>query len=141
MTVRIIVGALVAGVVVFAWGAVSHMVLGLGEVGMKKMPNEESILSTLGDNVREHGLFCFPWIEQSERANEAKSKEWEEKLKNGPSGIMVYKPSGGAAMTIGQLFREFAANTAWCLIAACLLAVAAPRLPQFGTRVLFVAVM
>lgn len=139
--VRVILGGIVAGVVVFVWGAISHMLLGLGEVGIKKLSNEDAVLTSLAANVREPGFFFFPWIEDNETRDKVKTAEWEKKLQDGPSGIMIYKPSGGSGMTPGQLFREFAANTAWCLIAGVLLAVASPRLPAFGMRVLFVAAM
>jgi len=141
MVGRIAAGGVLAGLVVFIWGALSHMLLGLGEIGISKLPNEEAVIGTLAANVHASGFYFLPWIEESEMNDQAKVSEWENKLKNGPSGIMVCRPNGGEGMTPGQLFREYAGGTMWCLIAACLLSVAAPRLPHFGMRVLFVASM
>jgi hypothetical protein len=136
---KIILSGLIAGVVVFMWGAASHMLLGLGEVGIKTLPTEEPVLSSLSSNVSEEGFYFFPGIKASERSDEEKQKAWAEKIASGPSGIMIYKPRGGEAMSPAQLIREFVANTAWCLIAAGLLSIAAPRIPLFLGRVLFVA--
>jgi len=41
MAKKVLVGGVVGGIVLFVWGAVSHMVLPLGEVGIKEMPNEQ----------------------------------------------------------------------------------------------------
>ncbi len=41
MAKKVLVGGVVGGIVLFVWGAVSHMVLPLGGVGIKEMPNEQ----------------------------------------------------------------------------------------------------
>ncbi len=41
MAKKVLVGGFVGGIVLFVWGAVSLMVLPLGEVGIKEMPNEQ----------------------------------------------------------------------------------------------------
>ncbi len=137
---RIFMGGLLAGIVVFIWGALSHMVLGLGEAGIRELPHEEVVLQALRENVTEPGFYFFPWLERAEITEES-VKAWEERWARGPSGIMVYMPRNAEAMSVGQLGREFVANTCWCWIAAFLLAWTAPSLREYWKRVLFVALI
>ena len=45
---RVVIAAVVGGVVIFGWGAVSHMVLPLGTMGLSVMPDEERDCSITG---------------------------------------------------------------------------------------------
>ena len=42
---------IVAGIAMFIWGAVSHMALPIGMMGIKMLPEESAVLSTLADKV------------------------------------------------------------------------------------------
>ena len=44
---RVLVAALFGGIVMFIWGAVAHMALGLGEVGMRQPVAEDTVLAIL----------------------------------------------------------------------------------------------
>ena len=48
---RVVPGGLLAGVVVFCWGAAAHMALPLGTIGVHKLPNEDEVLT----QDRRHG--------------------------------------------------------------------------------------
>ncbi len=60
MTKRVLLGALVGGVVVFIVGALLHTVLGLGEVGVKALPQEETVLSAMRAAIPASGFYFFP---------------------------------------------------------------------------------
>lgn len=136
MTVRTLVAGIVAGVVVFIWGAVSHMALPLGEVGIKQIPNEAPVLAAMRASISEPGFYFFPGMDMSATPSEAQQKEWEEKYRAGPYGVLVYHPQGTQPMSPRQLLTELAANIASALLAALLLSATA--LEGFGRRVLFV---
>ena len=40
---RLLLAGIVGGIVVFIWGAITHVVLPLGEMGIQNLPNEEGI--------------------------------------------------------------------------------------------------
>ena len=45
----------------FIWSAIAHMVLPLGEAGVREIPNETAVLSALQGNIAEQaGLYLFP---------------------------------------------------------------------------------
>ena len=62
MNARIVLAAVVGGIVLFIWLAVAHMLLGLGSVGFKQLPNEPAVLSAFHANLSEGGLYFYPWI-------------------------------------------------------------------------------
>ena len=134
---KIVLGGIVAGIVVFIWGAVSHMVLGLGEAGIKGLPNEEAVLSALRANVTEPGFYFFPWgdMEGSKEQMDA----WAEKYRTSPAGIMIYKPQGGEMMPPSMLITELVTNILAALIAAFLLSRALGGLGGLFGKAAFVS--
>ena len=57
---KLLVASILGGIALFIWGGLSHMVLGLGEIGIKELPNEEPVLSALKTNIPESGFYFFP---------------------------------------------------------------------------------
>ena len=51
MTKRIVVAGVVAGLVLFFWSFISHMVLPLGEVGISSLPADETVSAALRNNI------------------------------------------------------------------------------------------
>ena len=60
MAKRIILGGILGGVVLFLWQSVSHLVLPLGEVGIKRIGNEDAVVAALRENIRQPGFYFFP---------------------------------------------------------------------------------
>ncbi len=85
---KIVLGGIVAGIVVFIWGAISHMVLGLGEIGIKGLPNEDAVLSVLKANATESGFYFFPWVEMR-GASKEQMDAWTEKYRTGPAHRII----------------------------------------------------
>ncbi|MGH7149261.1 MAG: hypothetical protein ACREIU_01115 [Planctomycetota bacterium] len=111
---NLLIAGLLGGLVNFAWGAVFHMMLPLGKAGMSRMPDEDDALEALRENVRGPGLYVFPWLEDpadaSAERKEAIEKEWKEKFRRGPSGLMVLLPRDQDPFRPLQLVTEFASN-------------------------------
>ena len=134
---KIVLAALAGGLVLFIWGAVSHMLLPLGEAGLKNLPNEESVLTALGSSISEPGLYFYPGLDMKNATKEDQAA-WAEKIKSGPSGLLLYRPSGGEAMSPRQLGSELLSNIFAAWIAAIVVAmISAP----FGRRVLVVGLL
>jgi len=132
---RVVVGGIVAGIVVFAWGAISHIATPLGQMGMRQIPSEDKVLGAMKDGIHEPGFYIFPYIDNN-KASASEREAWASKLKQGPMGILIIHPDGGEPMTPRQLGTELATNIVSAVLAALLLAQV--RL-GFAGRVLFVA--
>ena len=138
MAKRILIGGLLGGIVVFIWGAIGHVALPLGEMGISAIPDEESVTNALRSSIKEKGLYFFPGYDKSKPLSESEQKAWEAKLNAGPSGIMVVTPSGAEAMSPKQLGLELASNVVAALLAAILLSMTNVG---FVRRVLFVTLL
>jgi hypothetical protein len=118
---RVLLGGLVGGIVVFMWGAVSHMATPIGEMGIRQIANEEKVVGAVKDSIREPGFYFFPGIDHSKTLSEAEQKAWEDKIKQGPTGVLVIHPEGGEAMSPRQLSTEFGTSVVAALLAAIVL--------------------
>ena len=139
MSKRIVLAGVAAGVAMFAWGTISHVVLPLGEVGIKEMPNEEPVLAAMREHLREPGFYYYPGMRGDRSA--AGQETWAKKARQGPLGIVVHRPAGGGAMEPGQLLTELGTNILAALVAAFLLSWVGGALAGFGARVLFVTTL
>lgn len=126
----------------FAWSSVAHMVLPLGEAGLKEIPNESAVLSGLQSGIgKKPGLYIFPGLglgenPTREQKQEAMKKAMD-KLATGPSGILMYNSSRPFSLT-RFLSIEFLTELVESILAVFLLAQTAIR--GFAGRVGFVAV-
>jgi hypothetical protein len=118
---KVVSGGILAGIVVFFWGAFAHMVLPLGKMGVRLIPNEESVIGAIRDTIREPGFYFFPGKDMSRQASESEEQVWQAKVKQGPVGVIIIRPSGGEAMSPRQLGTELATNIVSAWLAAFLL--------------------
>jgi len=141
---RVLLAGIVAGIVSFLWGLLSHVVLDAGQSTMKSIPEEPAVLSAMSAHMKEPGFYFFPsmqdqpkgTLEQQKAAQAAYLKAYETR----PHGVLIYSPPSGPLKFGTLLGRQLAIEIACGLIAAVLLAMAAGSLP-FGARVLFVALL
>lgn len=56
---KILIGAIAGAVIIFVWGAFTHMVLLTG-VGFRPLPNEDGVIEKLSSSIPEEGLYFFP---------------------------------------------------------------------------------
>jgi len=116
------------------------MVLPLGEVGIKVMPNEAPVVAAMQANLSEPGFYFFPGGTGHAMTPE-QQQAWTEQYRRGPVGILIYHPTGSEPLSPTQLLTELLANIAAALVAAFLLAQAVGALAGYGARVLFVALL
>lgn len=144
-TSRILLAGVASGIAMFAWMSVAHMVLPLASTGIGAITNNEpALLAEMHGALGEQsGLYMFPysgWKPGDSSAQRAAAmKNYEQKLAGNPSGILIYHPPGGKAMTPGQLITEFLAEVVEALLAVFLLAQT--RLASYAARVGFVATL
>lgn len=131
--VRIVVAAILGGLLMFVWGAVAYRVLPFKREAIKPIPNEAAVMSTLGNHLNAPGMYYFPGTDMSGKATPEQQKAWQQQIANGPSGLLIYKPNRGEAMSPRQLVSELISNVLAAFFGALLLI----QLPGgFGRRVL-----
>ncbi|MGH7724166.1 MAG: hypothetical protein ACREOU_01930 [Candidatus Eiseniibacteriota bacterium] len=142
---RILLAGLLGGLVVFGWSAISHMVLPLGEAGIRTIPDEPAMMNALRTHVPGPGLYFFPGydqkVERTKEQEEAAMKDWSDRYRLGPTGILVIAPANRQPMSPSQFVVELVTNILAAAIAAMLLFLAAAAIPKYSVRVLFVTML
>jgi len=119
---RLIIATLAGGIVLFVWGAVSHMFLGVGEA--TPMPNEPAMAAAMKANLTEPGIYFMPGMDMKKKMTAEEEAAWTARYKEGPNAILVYHPVGEDAMSAKQLGVEFASNLAAALVVGMILTLA-----------------
>jgi hypothetical protein len=134
---RVLLAGLVGGIVMFIWSSISHTVLPLGEAGIRSLPQEEPVLAAMREAVSEPGFYFFPGMDMSSEPSADEQRAWEERIRQGPAGLIVIDPDGHEPMPPSTLFIELISNIIAATLAAFILAklTAAP-----GSRVVDAAV-
>jgi len=138
MARRIIVAGLLGGVAMFAWSSIAHMVLPLGEAGIREIPNEGELLGAMQAKLgAQSGFYMFPAMDR-EGDRSAAMAAYSQKVAANPSGLLIYHPPGGQTLTPGRLVTELLTEVAEALLLAWLLAQT--RLTGYGAKLGFAAV-
>lgn len=141
MAKKIILGGLVGAVVVFIVSSLWHTVLGLGEVGIRTLPNEDAVMAAMRASITQPGFYIFPAPNmtpgRSKEQQSADNAAYASKFRQGPNGILIYSP-GGEDFNFGKaLLNQFLFNLVAALILAWILAMGAAG-SSFGARALIV---
>jgi hypothetical protein len=126
---RVIAAGLLGGLALFAWESVAHLLLPLGQAGIKTIDNEQAVIASLRDNVKQSGLYFFPASAATGTAQAG-----------GPTGILAFQPVGTMSIMPRQLLTQLGADIVAMIVAGLLLTLAG-GLPGFWKRVLFFTLM
>jgi len=122
--VRVLIASLLGAVVVFAWGAVSHMALPIGDMGVKPLPSEAVVLGSIKRAVPERGAYLFPSPPRDEGMSAEEMAEaterWKEAYAAGPRGMLIFDPSGDDPMSPRMLGIEFLGGLMAAFVASML---------------------
>ena len=141
---RIFLAGLLGAVAMFAWTAIAHMALPLGEAGVQNTTNDEGLLSELKSTVKnKDGLYIYPTMglppDATHAQQSAAMEKYPEKLEKNPSGFFIFHPAGSRPMNMGKFLTiEFITELCEALLAVWLLAQT--RIVTFGGRLGFVTV-
>jgi hypothetical protein len=124
--VKILVGGVVAGIVIFFWGFVAHMLLPLGEMGLKSLSKEDDLTAAMKKEVREPGLYFVPGRDMSKSQSQEEMEAHAAKVAKGPYGFMVIYPNGRDVALAKRLPIEFGTNVVCALLAAILVSLLRP---------------
>lgn len=130
---RVLVAALMGGIVMFVWGAIAHMALGLGEAGMRQPVSEDTVLSSLPAGLGDRpGVYILPSVDPAKMHDKAAMQAYSAKAKASPYAFMVYLPQGEDLSDMGgQLSRQWASDTLSALALAFVMGLSAF---SFATR-------
>jgi hypothetical protein len=118
---RVILAAVLGGIVMFAWGAVSHMVLNIEAGVFKQMPNEDGVAAAMKANLTADGVYFMPGMDMSRKPSDEEQAAWAAKYKQGPTAMVIYHQVGDDFFTPRQFGTQFASNLGSALIAAIIL--------------------
>jgi len=124
---RILIAGLIGGLVMFMWGAVAHMALPIGEMGVKIPAQQEAALDAIGRSSTGAGVYMYPSMPMEDWSDADKAKAFGEQVRGKPSAFVVYQPNGNPAaqsMT-PNLVKQFLAVTAAALLVAWVMALGA----------------
>lgn len=127
------VAGILAGLLVFVWGFVAHMFFKLGEASLRKLPQEEAMLTSLGAGIQDSGLYFFPYMEDMSKMQEMYARH--------PRGLLIFTKAGTPFSFESALAWQVVADIAEMLLAAWLLWMVAGSVAGFGKRVLFVVAL
>lgn len=144
MIKRVVLGALVGGIVVFIAGLLLHTVSGLAEVGVKAIPQEDTVLSAMGAAIHDSGFYVFPAPNmtpgRSKAQKDSDAAAYMAKYQRGPTGILVLTP-GGPGISIAKLLGgEFVIDLVSAFFLALILAMGAGGVRSYWKRVFAVTV-
>jgi hypothetical protein len=137
---RIIVAALAGAIVVFIVSAVFRMATPLGTAGLTVIADEDPVLERFRASLPRSGIYFFPsaGMDFKSKPTPEQQKAWEEKLRRGPRGLIVYTAEGSEALSPRQLVSEFVANFLAAAVAAVLLSV---MVAPYLARAVFVGLL
>lgn len=120
---RIIIAAIVGGLVVFIWSMISHMMLPIATMGMhmEKLPGEEALRSAMTEHLPESGLYFIPGMDPALASDPTQQyDEAAERMANGPVVMMTIAKEGSVGMT-KELALEGITNICGALVAGLII--------------------
>jgi hypothetical protein len=141
-TTRIFFAGVLGAVAMFAWTAIAHMALPLGEAGVQNTMDDDALLSAMKSTVKDKdGLYIYPTMglppDATHAQQSAAMEKYPEQLEKNPSGFFIYHPAGSRPMNMGKFLSiEFITELCEALLAVWLLAQT--RIVTFGGRVGFI---
>jgi hypothetical protein len=120
---KLIIAAVVGGLIVFVWAAVAHMLTPLGTAGLSTFgASEDAVVAALRASGASSGLYFFPGGDTSLPTEEQMAAHLK-KLEAGPVGLLAYTAGPGEALSPRQLLSELGANMLAAGVAAFLISL------------------
>ncbi len=133
---KIIIGGLVGGIILFVWSFLAWVVLPLHTPSMHKIPNEDAVMSMLKQSLPDKAVYLFPHG-PGMTPDQSAQNAWAEKMKQGPTGMIIFNPNGTDPMMPGQMLVGFVLDLLSALLVAWLLTRSTALGSSFAGRVAF----
>jgi hypothetical protein len=136
--VRLVIASIVGGVIVFGWGAASHMALPLGKAGWASLPDDTRLIGSLKQALPHSGLYMIPTRDFEKQYSAEEEASLMAKCKQGPFAILAYTAEGIDPMSPRNFVTEFLSSVLAAGVAALALSmVTASYLKRAGVVALF----
>jgi hypothetical protein len=130
MATRFFVASILGAVVMFIWTSVAHMVLPLGQIGVREIPNEQAVTAAMQRNITKPGFYIFPGLGLGDKASSEQRrdamKSMAARFAESPSGILIYHPPGKRFQLGRHLVFEFVTELIEAMLVMSLLCTAKP---------------
>ncbi|MAC19312.1 MAG: hypothetical protein CMJ23_06450 [Phycisphaerae bacterium] len=134
---RLVIAAVVGTIVVFLWGFFAGGGLGLWSSELRDLPEgaEAQITSAIQSNVPSTGSYLFPPRPPVSDGDDGQARQaWQKAAENGPTGILLVRPSGVRPLAAGRLITGLSLQFAGSLLLAVILSIAGSTGIGFGGR-------
>ena len=143
MAKSLLLGGLLGGLTLFAWGAFSYMALPWHNMTLEKFADETALAQTLVSNAGESGMYILPNPHKSDPGMTAAQQEADEaagmiRMMQGPFMFSAVSLHGTRDMGEAMVLNVLSNMSAAALVTWLLLQTAIPR---FWRRVRFVVVV
>ena len=138
---KVLAPGILGGLLVFFWSAFAHMVLPIGNMGLKTIPNnEDPVLNAMKNNIQQPGVYFMPGYDMNRRLTESEETAFQAKYEAGPTAFLIYHPTGMKTMSPGSLIRQALFNILCGLIAAFIISTTVASLAMRGVMVALMGV-
>lgn len=107
---RLVIGAVAGGILMFFWGFFSHQVIGIEHRSMKVSSNEAAVTAMVKSSFSESGMYFLPGMDMSKTPTDEEWNAFAAKAKEGPTALVIYNTTGMDVMSPTQLLTEFGSN-------------------------------
>ena len=138
--IRLVLGALVSAVVLFAWGALFWVVSPLRFGVLRPLPRAEAVVSLLEQNLPHSGVYLSPFPDEERFTADPKEakEEFLKRQRQGPLVQISYRKEGVDPTNPATLALGFGHLFVSALLIGGLLMLALPALTTYLARMLFV---
>lgn len=103
---QFLLGGLVGGILLFVWGAVSWTVLPFSISSLHRVSGEDALLGAMKASMGAKGVYYLPAMPPKSGVpanDEQMQKQYNEKLKAGPTALVVFNPRGSEPLRTDQM--------------------------------------
>lgn len=111
---KLIIGALVGGILVFAWQSLSWTMLHLHNDEVRMAPNQDQILSSLSSQLTEDGQYFIPTIDP--KASKEEREKFMTDMEGKPWALVSYHKAFESDMVMNMVRGVLAAIVAAFLV-------------------------
>ena len=133
---KILIGGLVGGIILFVWSFLAWVILPLHTPTLHGITNEDAVISVLQQSLQSKGVYIFPH-NPGMSAGEGAQSAWTDKMKRGPTGLIIYNPDGTDPMMPGQMIVGLILNVLSAVLVAWLLSRSTALASSYFGRVTF----
>ncbi len=133
---KTLIAALAGGLILFVWSFLAWVILPLHTSSIKSIPNEDAAISMLQQSLSAKSVYIFP-TNPGMKADPAAMAAWEEKVRRGPNGMLIYNPGGEDPTMTNQMIMGFVLDVLSALLAAWFLARSTAVASSYVARVAY----